>query len=418
MISLLASGRSALRNRRRPLVWCVDFGSSKVGLAIYQFDESGQPILVDLAVSRLRGVKAGVVVDFGKSSADLRAFFDKARGKHPGPVKKTIVGLSGSYLDSQILRAKILIPHHRGIEESDIGRGISQALGATIADDQVVIHALPQRYILDKISITSQPPLQLLGGVLEIDVLLVAGFSPPTQNIVNVLNKAGLMVCDLALNVLAAGAAVLGPEKRAIGAVLVDIGAETTDLAIYYGEQILHTKSIPFGGRHITHDLCSFLSTHEGEAEEMKIRHGCADPDLVDRDLQLPYHAATISGHRLAEVIWHRYSEIARAVDAEISHGAGGAPLAAGICLTGGTSRLPGAAAVLAAVTGRRVWLGHPEVTLHDQPVRDPSCAAALGLISFHDARRLPKGAVKQARSRISRFYRYLYGDTDGTESN
>jgi len=418
VISLLAAGRSALRKRRCEFVWCVDFGSSKVGLAVYRIEDGGTPVLEDLALGRLRGVKAGVVVDYGKSSADLKAFFQKAREKHPGPVKKTIIGLSGSYLSSQIQRAKVLIPHNRGVDESDVVRAVQQALAAILAEGQVVVHALPQRFILDKLSATTHPPLQLLGEVLEVDVLLVAGFSRPAQNVVNVIKEARVVAGDLALNVLAAGAAVLSPEQRQIGVALVDIGAETTDIALYYGGETLYTKSLPFGGRHITSDLSSLLSTYDGEAEEMKIRYGCADPELVEKDLQVPYHASTTSGYRIAEVIWHRFDEIARAVAAEIRHNGGRFPLAAGICLTGGTSRLRAAAEVLAAVTGRRVWLGHPDATLNEQQIRDPACAAALGLISFHNVRRPPRGVVKQVNSRVSRFYKYLYGDNEGIEMN
>lgn len=416
MIALLASGRSALRNRRQKFVWCVDFGSSKVGLAIYRIEEGGQAVLVDLVATRLRGVKAGMVVDYGKSSEDLKAFFQKSREKHSGQVSRTIVGMSGSYLGSQIQRAKVLIPHHRGVDESDIARAVNQALGAILAEGQVVVHALPQRYTLDKIAVTTHPPLQLLGEVLEVDVLLVAGFSRPAQNVVNVLKEAQVVVGDLALNVLAAGAAVLSPEQRKIGVALVDIGAETTDLALYYGDEVLYTKSLPFGGRQITDDLSHFLSTYPGEAEDMKLRHGCADPDRVAEDLHVPYHASTVSGHRLAKVIWHRFDEIARAVDEEIRHNGGRTPLASGICLTGGTSRLRGAADVLAAVTGRHVWLGQPDVTLNGQQLRDPSCAATLGLISFLNVRRPPKGVAKQARSRFSRIYKYLYGENDVVE--
>ncbi|MCK7508364.1 MAG: cell division protein FtsA [Desulfobacterales bacterium] len=155
----------------------------------------------------------------------------------------------------------------------DVERVIDAARAVAIPMDREVIHVLPQEYIVD-----GQPgiqnPVGMSGVRLEAKIHIVTGAVASAHNLVKCANRSGLDVCDIVLECLASGEAVLTEEEKQLGTALLDLGGGTTDLAVFSGKNIKHTFVLALGGDNLTNDIAIGLRCPHPEAEKIKKKFG------------------------------------------------------------------------------------------------------------------------------------------------
>src|SRR5690606_17617546 len=117
---------------------------------------------------------------------------------------------------------------------------------------------------------------------LEVEAHIITASSTSVANLEQSVEAAGVHVDRFILNPLASGDAVLTPEEQEMGAVIIDIGGGTTDLAIFIEGTVWHTAVIPVGGDLITNDLTHWLHVAFETAEAVKIHYGHALARGVD----------------------------------------------------------------------------------------------------------------------------------------
>ena len=139
--------------------------------------------------------------------------------------------------------------------------------------DREVIHVLPQEYIVDD-QIGIQNPVGMAGVRLEAKIHIVTGAVTSAHNIVKCANRAGLDVCDIVLESLASGEAVLTEEEKQLGTGLLDLGGGTSDLAIFSSKNIRHTFVLALGGDNLTNDIAIGVRAPLNEAERIKRKYG------------------------------------------------------------------------------------------------------------------------------------------------
>jgi cell division protein FtsA len=167
----------------------------------------------------------------------------------------------------------------------------------------------------------------------------------------------------------------------------VDIGAGTTDLAVFQRGSVVHSAVFGVGGVDVTRDLAHVLETPIGEAESLKKRHGCAVADLVDEDLLVEVSGIGGREHRevrarhLADIIEPRLEEIFEVVLDSIIRSGYGELLTSGVVLTGGTAMMAGMVGLASRVLQMPVRLGEPTGIegLGDE-IDDASFSTAIGL--------------------------------------
>ncbi len=142
-------------------------------------------------------------------------------------------------------------------------------------EDREALHLLPQEFILDGQG-GVHDPAGLMGRKLEVRVHVVTGGATATQNVVSAVNRAGIHVDDTVFEALACADSVLQTDERELGVCLVDIGAGSTDLIVYYEGVVIHTGAIPIGGDHFTNDVAVGFRTPIPDAENIKKMFGCA----------------------------------------------------------------------------------------------------------------------------------------------
>jgi cell division protein FtsA len=191
-------------------------------------------------------------------------------------------------------------------------------------------------------------PIGMSGIRLEAKVHIVTGAQSAAENIIKCVHRCGLEVEHLMLNPMASNLAVLTNDERELGVVLVDIGAGTTDVAVFTGGAIRHTAVIPIAGDLITSDIAMALRTPTKDAEEIKIESGFAKQLLTDPESQVEVPGLGDRGPRLlskqalAGVIEPRIEEIFTLVQQAIRETGYEEVLSSGIVLTGGASVMPG----------------------------------------------------------------------------
>jgi cell division protein FtsA len=264
-------------------------------------------------------------------------------------------------------------------------------------------------------------PVGLAGRLLAAEAHLITGEKLPLQNHFRAVAEAGLEVTDFQLGVRAAGAAVLSRQEKEAGVLLLDIGAETTAVAVYDRGYLWHVSVIPVGGAHITGDIATLLRTPVATAEQLKIERGWAATNLAP---DTRFELATPSGlntrevedKQLAEIIDSRVQEILSLVASEVKRSGYAGLFPGGMVLTGGGSQLRGLVAVAADCLSLSTRLGTP-----DGPIAaGPEFATAAGLVYFGARRVTDEVAVavetekRDPWTRIKYWFKDLFGQQPG----
>jgi cell division protein FtsA len=233
---------------------------------------------------------------------------------------------------------------------------------------------------------------------LEAKVHMVTGAVSAAQNIVKCVRRCGLEVDDIILEQLASSYSVLTEDEKDLGVCLVDIGGGTTDIAIFTEGSIRHTAVIPIAGDQVTNDIAVALRTPTQYAEEIKIKYACALTQLAARDESIEVPSVgdrpprRLARQTLAEVVEPRYEELLTLVQAELRRSGFEDLIAAGIVLTGGSSKIEGLVDLAEEVFHMPVRLGVPQSVMGlVDVVRNPIYATGVGLLLFGSQNRVQR---------------------------
>jgi cell division protein FtsA len=234
----------------------------------------------------------------------------------------------------------------------------------------------------------------MTGVRLEVEAHIVTGAMTSVQNVVRSVNRAGLTVQDIVLEPLASAEAVLLPDEKELGVVIVDIGGGTTDVALYREGAIWYTAILPLGGDHITNDIAVGLRTSSADAETLKRRYGCALTSLVtaEETVDVPSVGGRkprqLSRQILSEIIQPRVEEMFTLVARDLARAGFRDAATAGVVVTGGVSILEGVPEVAERVFDLPVRRGVPEVPGEfEEIVKSPIFATGVGLALYGLAR-------------------------------
>ncbi|MFM9888761.1 MAG: cell division protein FtsA [Burkholderiales bacterium] len=368
------------------LVVGLDIGTSKVMALVAERHEDGKLEVVGLGSHPASGLKKGVVVNIESTVSAIQRALEEAELMADCKIQHVYTGIAGSHIKSLNSTGMVAIKD-REVARVDIDRVIETARAMPIPTDQQVLHILTQEFVIDGQD-GIREPLGMSGVRLEVKVHIVTGAVSAAQNIVKCVRRCGLEVADLILQPLAASIAVLSEDEKDLGVCLVDIGGGTTDLAVFTQGAIRHTGVIPIAGDQITNDIAMALRTPTAEAEEIKIRHGCALRQLAD-----PHEMVEVPGlgdraprqlsrQTLAEVIEPRVEELYSLVQQVLRQSGYEELLSSGIVLTGGSAVMQGMVELGEEIFHMPVRVGIPryEGPLSDV-VRTPRYATVMGLL-------------------------------------
>ncbi len=377
-------------NKRQATEYLVslDVGTSKVTALIGEVSQSGAVRVIGLGNAPTRGLKKGVVVNIENTVESIRRAVEAAELMANCRVRAAHVGITGSHIRS--LNSVGVVPiRHREIGPRDVDAVVEAASALAIPADQQILHVIPQEFVVDGQE-GILDPVGMSAVRLEAKVHMVTGTLSAAQNLYKCVERCGLTVEKLVLQHLASADAVLSPDERDLGVAVVDIGGGTTDIAVFKGGSIRHTAVVPIAGDLVTSDVAVAFRTPGQHAEQIKLKYGCALPEMVQHDpgIEVPGVGETpprrLSRQMLAEVMRPRYEELFRYVRKELHRADVYDLIAGGVVLTGGAAQTPGILELAEEVLDVAVRLGLPhQVEGIEEVTRSPAYATSVGLLLF-----------------------------------
>jgi len=373
--------------RRNNVLVGIDIGTTKTTAIVGEVTDTGIDV-IGIGTSPAKELRKGVVVNIESTVEAIKKAIEEAEHMSGCSINSAYVGISGSHIKGQNSLGIVAVKG-REVGEEDVQRAIEASKAIAIPVDREILHALPQNYIVDGQE-GVRDPVGMSGVRLEAKVHVVTGAVASIQNIVKSVNRVGLDIEDLVLEQLAASEAVLSPDEKDLGVVLIDIGGSTTGIAVFSEGSIKHTAMLPVGGNYLTSDIATGLRTPFNEAEKIKLNYGCALTSMIPKEetIEVPSvggrEAREVSRQILGRIIEPRMEEILNMASKEIVRSGFEELLAAGVVLTGGTSLLPGINELAEHIFEMPVRSGIPSgVGGLSDVVTSPACATGVGLIIY-----------------------------------
>lgn len=370
------------------LIVALDIGTSKVVAIVGEMVTPGEIEIIGIGSCRSRGLKKGVVVNIESTVHSIQRAIEEAELMAGCEIHSVYAGIAGSHIRSLNSHGIVAIRDNE-VSASDVDRVIDAARAVAIPADQKMLHILPQEFIIDSQEGIKEP-IGMSGVRLEAKVHMVTGAVSAAQNIIKCVRRCGLEVDDIILEQLASSYAVLTEDEKDLGVCLVDIGGGTTDIAVFVDGSIHHTAVIPIAGDQVTNDIAVALRTPTQHAEDIKVRYACALTQLANQDetIEVPSvgdrPARRLARQTLAEVVEPRYEELFTLVRSELQRSGYEDLIAAGIVLTGGSSKMEGVIELAEEIFHMPVRVGVPQyVTGLSDVVKNPIYATGVGLLLF-----------------------------------
>lgn len=372
----------------RSLIVGLDIGTSKVAAIVGEVNESGEVEVIGVGSTPSRGLKKGVVINLESTVNSIQRAVEEAELMAGCQITSVYAGIAGSHIKSLNSHGIVAIKN-KEVSQYDIDRVIDSARAVAIPADQKILHILPQEFLID-MQEGIKEPIGMSGIRLEAKVHMVTGSVSAAQNIIKCIRRCDLDVDDIVLEQLASCSSVLTEDEKELGVCLIDIGGGTTDIAVFSHGAIKHTAVIPIAGDQVTNDIAVALRTPTQKAEEIKRTYACALTQLADANEMIEVASIgdrpprKISKQNLAEIIEPRYEELMLLVQAELRRSGYEGLLAAGIILTGGSSKVTGLIELAEEIFHMPVRLGVPQhVSGLTDVIENPVHSTGVGLLLY-----------------------------------
>jgi cell division protein FtsA len=390
----------------------LDIGTSKVCVLVGEVNDRGQLEIIGKGTSPMKGTRRGNIINLDQAIDAVKKAVDEAEVMAGLQIESVFVGVAGDHIRSVNSRGVVSIAgKHKEIAREDIDRVIEASKSINVPGELEILHVIPREFVVDGQD-GIHDPLGMTAARLEANVHIVTGARTHNQNVLTAVNKAGIAVDELVLEQLAAAEAVLTQDEREMGVLLMDIGAGTTDYAVFLEGNVVHTNVLPVGAGHFTSDISVVLRTPMEDAERIKKRYGCALSSLVTEDD--PIEVPTVGGrapkilskHELTGILEPRAAEIAKLVFRDLEKVGLDKEIRSGVVLVGGGAEMDGMVEIVEQIFDQQARKGVPRGLggLADT-VNGPEWAAPAGLLlwGFRErarVRRRPrKGLAKVAES-------------------
>jgi len=365
----------------------LDIGTTKICAVVGAV--GGEEInIIGIGTHPSIGLRKGVVVNIESTVESIKKAVEEAELMAGCEISSVYAGIAGGHITGFNSRGIIAIKGQE-ILQGDVNRVIDASRAVAIPMDREVIHVIPQEYIVDdQTGITN--PVGMSGVRLEAKIHIVTGAVTSAHNIVKCANRAGLDVCDIVLESLASGEAVLSPEEKELGTALIDLGGGTSDLAIFANDNIRHTFVLALGGNNLTNDIAIGLRAPLAEAEKIKKKYGsCVSRRISpDETIEVPGMGGRkprqLPRQILGEILEPRMEEIFSLIKREIARAEMEHVISSGVVFTGGTSLLEGITEIGETVFDLPTRLGKPQgIKGLVDVVNNPMYATGVGLVIY-----------------------------------
>ena len=377
----------------------IDVGTSKICVVIAKVDVDAKIEVLGVGQAESFGLKMGVVSDIYQTKKSIGEAITTAEREAGVKANDFFVSISGDHIKSMNLDGSSTISN---FSESEIKkRHIKEVIenaknkaGKKITDKNLkIIHAIPQSFHIDNESIQVENPLGKYGCDLTGKVHIIFAKNSNMRDIGKCIELAGYRVRDFIYSGLASGYCMLDDEQKKYGVILVDIGAGTTDICVYYDGSLFFSKSIAQGGIGITEVLAIGLNTKTRATERLKVEKGDLSGRLNSTEVVKVVDIngekqQTIEIEKLSGIIEFKMKEILENVYSCLFKEDYYDVIKAGIVLTGGTSKMGGLKRFTKKMFNKFINLGKPDIEnklsgAKKGRLKDATYSTVVGLLCY-----------------------------------
>ncbi|MEO6359642.1 MAG: cell division protein FtsA [Sphingomicrobium sp.] len=408
------------------IIAALDIGSSKVSALIVTPDADGRLRVLGTGQRESRGVKRGYITDLAASELAVREAVELAERMSAVTVDEVWASFGASGLVSDVANVEVELGGHQ-VEQGDIDELLARGRGAIDANGQMVLHAHPALYTIDRAQGVQQP-IGLFAHRLGVDIHVIAADPAPLRNMDFVIRSAHLGVKAIVASPIAAALACLSEEERELGVALVELGAEITNVSVHFNGMLVGLRAINIGARDITDDIACAFGVQRRDAERLKCFYGSAmtsprdNHEMIDA-AQMGAEAGAeptrITRAQLMMVIRQRVEELTNEIEAALKALGFTGPVGRQVVLTGGGAELKNIADYMQGVLGRAVRVGRPKTMMglpdaHSGPAFSTLVGLALlagsGAGDIRDIAGSPISQRKQAKGVMGRLVEAMKG--------
>jgi cell division protein FtsA len=394
----------------------LEIGTHKICAAVGEMNADGSVNIIGMGQARSNGVRKGEICDPEKVEIELRTAIDVAEKMADAELRNVFLGVSGGHVRGFNNRGNhtVLSSEHE-ISEDDVQDVIRNAKAINLAAEDTVIHAVRQHFYVDGHEYLASP-VGVCGSQLAVDMHVIHGKATRFQNAVRLVRATQLEVNEIVFNGLASALALLTGEQKEIGALVIDIGAGTTEYVVYADNAIRFSGVLAVGGDHVTNDIAFGVKIALSRAETLKLEHGSAvvrseaKGQVINVTSDIGQVIKSVNVEHLQRIMALRLEEMFQIILGELEKAGLTDYLRAGIFLTGGGSLVPGIEALAERIFQMNVTRGHAAgiggiTTALDQP----EFSTALGLVKYGSMkthqRAGRRGLVNRVQDLVGRFW-------------
>ena len=321
------------------LIVAIELGSSKMtGIAGKKNLDGSIQVLAVVKENSSSFIRKGAVYNIEKTAQCLTNIVKKLTNQLKKEVTQVYVGIGGQSIRSvrnvitKELPADTLVTQDMMIELMDANRNMQYP-------DQEILDVAVQEFKVD--SQYQIEPVGIQCSRLEGNFLNILQRKSFYKSLNSCFEMAEIGIAELYLAPLALAESVLSESEKRSGCALVDIGADTTTVSVYYKNIMRHLAVIPLGGNNVTKDIAT-VQMEEHEAERMKLKYGSAftDNNDIDDTLRLPIDQERyVESRKLIDIVEGRMDEIIENVWFQVPNEYVD-KLLSGVILTGGGSNM------------------------------------------------------------------------------
>lgn len=380
---------------KQQIVAGIDIGSSKVVCVIATQNEQDSIEIIGVGrVPYANGMKRGGIVNVplvGKAIGEAVGIAKEMSGVTVDRVSANIKGFNIKSVKNSAVY-KIQSHDNKEITADDVKKVIESTKAIQLPADWDVIQTIIKDFEVDgQKGITN--PIGMDGTLISVDALLITGTVSLINNLIKCIHSAEYSLNKIISSVVAAGEATVSQDEKNIGCILIDMGAQTTDIAFYYDGSIQEICELQVGGDDITLELAGALQTTFRTAQEIKEKYGSARKTLIELNEEVSYihldgqTEISKTKKEISDFIRPKIQELLEDILKEIRKILPDKRLlSSGIVITGGASRLTGMKEACNIILERPVRLGLPrDVSGTDKDINDPALACAIGLVKYSD---------------------------------
>jgi len=372
------------------LVAAIDIGTLRTRGVIGRFTIDGKLELFAFSETLTQGVRNGVVANIDETALSVKTVISLLENSLKNiKVKKVYAGVSGQKIANRLVTGYRMTENGE-VTQTKINSLIGEAQRYSNSPGEKIYHLTPEEFIVDGERVATNP-VGMAGRRVDGAFRVITAPDSYEQNLRRSIEKAGYELAGTFINPFVQGSGFLSKDEKEAGVILLDFGAGTTGVSLYYENKIRLAVELPFGGNVISNDIregCNIIPRH---AEMVKLQCGYAFSELVPENkfAQIPevegWHAKEISFRNLSGIIQARLEEIIEGVIFQLESTKLLNKLGAGIVLTGGGSNMRGIDKLVSYMTGFDVRFGKPVIpvkeSLFNEQLMNTQSANLIGLL-------------------------------------